>query len=174
MLEKYDENKNPAAKVRISWRQAWSSPSFVIATFFGSGAAPKAPGTWGTLAGLAVYVALAPFVPAWGWLAASAALFAAGVYASDKVAQVLGVEDCGSIVVDEVAAVWLVALVLPQTAAGYALAFVLFRFFDIIKLPPVSYIDEKFKNGFGVMIDDVFAAAYAAAAGLAVAAAAGL
>lgn len=167
MLDKYDEKKNPAAKVRISWRQAWSSPSFIIATFFGSGAAPKAPGTWGTLAGLAVYIALSPFVPAWGWLAAAAVLFLAGVRASDKVAEALGVEDCGSIVVDEVAAVWLVALALPQTAFGFALAFVLFRFFDIIKLPPVSYIDEKFKNGFGVMIDDVFAAAYAAAAGLA-------
>ena len=65
--------------------------------------------------------------------------------------------------IDEVAAVWLVCLMLPQNPAGWLASFAAFRVFDIVKLPPASIIDERMKNGWGIMLDDFFAAVWATA-----------
>ena len=89
------------------------------------------------------------------------ALFVAGVWASDKVARDLGVNDHKSVVVDEVVGIWLLFAFLPQGTLWWIAGFAAFRFFDIVKLPPVDIIDEKLKNGVGVMADDVVAAFYA-------------
>ena len=89
------------------------------------------------------------------------ALFVAGVWASDKVARDLGVNDHKSVVVDEVVGIWLLFAFLPQGTLWWIAGFAAFRFFDIVKLPPVDIIDEKLQNGVGVMADDVVAAFYA-------------
>ena len=137
MFEKYSRT-GASRNVRMSLRFAFSSPAHVIATFGGSGLLHPAPGTWGTAAGLVVYIALERRIP-------------------------LGVHDHGSIVIDEVAAIWLTLLTVPATLPWQIAAFVAFRFFDIVKLPPTGYFDasERWKNGWGVMLDDVVAAVQA-------------
>ena len=86
-----------------------------------------------------------------------------GVWAAQKTGEDLGVEDAGCIVIDEVVAVWFVCLWFPQNWVTWTAAFLAFRLFDIVKLPPASVIDEKMKNGWGVMLDDMLAALWALA-----------
>lgn len=136
-------------------------PSHFIALGFGSGLAPKAPGTFGTLLGWLLF-------PALSWSMSDAALlgllvvfFAGGVLAAERTGRALGVPDHGAIVWDEMVAIWLVLLFTPQTFVWQAVAVALFRFFDIVKPPPVRNVERAFKGGFGVMIDDIVAAGYA-------------
>lgn len=89
--------------------------------------------------------------------------FFLGVWAAQKTGEDLGVEDAGCIVIDEVVAVWFVCLWFPQNWETWTAAFLAFRLFDIVKLPPASVIDEKMKNGWGVMLDDMLAALWALA-----------
>lgn len=160
MLEKYS-SKNPANRVRLTARFAFSTPAHIVATFFGAGVLRPAPGTWGTLAGALVYALLAGAVPPPAWAAAAAVLFILGVWASGRTAEDLGVADHGGIVVDEVAAIWLVCAFVPQEPLWWAAAFAAFRVFDILKIWPGSWLDRHVKGGFGVMVDDLAAAFYA-------------
>lgn len=160
MLQKYDET-NPANQISLTPRFVWSHPAHMIATFFGAGLPDKAPGTYGTLAGALAFIVLSPAIPTGGWVLLAIALFVAGIWASDKVSRDLGVNDHKGVVVDEVVGIWLLFAFLPAGTAWWVTGFVAFRFFDIMKLPPVDMIDEKMKNGLGVMLDDVVAAFYA-------------
>ena len=163
LAQKY-ASSNPANRVRPTLGFVFSHPAHALALFFGAGLLRPAPGTWGTAAGVLVWAGLAQ-VLSWQVLAVLiACLFVAGAWASQKTGDDLGVEDAGCIVVDEVAAVWLVCLMLPQNVWGWAAAFVAFRFFDIVKFPPAGLIDRKMKNGWGVMLDDLFAALWSVAA----------
>lgn len=136
----------------------------VLALGFGSGLSPLAPGTAGTLwAWLSYLVLQAMVTPAqMGWLIAAA--FVAGWWASTITAKNLGVADPGSIVWDEVVAFWLVLWVLmPASFAAQLAAFLLFRFFDVVKFGPMAWADQAFKGfgwrgGFGIMLDDLAAA----------------
>ena len=92
-----------------------------------------------------------------------AALFLVGIYFCDVTGKALGVADHGGIVWDEIVAMMLVLTVTPPHWAGWLVAFLLFRLFDIWKPFPIRYFDAKLKNGFGVMFDDLLAAAYAMA-----------
>ena len=96
-----------------------------------------------------------------GFLLAAALLFAAGVWASAVTSRNLGVSDHGAIVVDEVAAFLLVLFFTGTDPFREAVAFLLFRFFDIAKPPPARGIDRNWHGGFGVMADDIVAAGYA-------------
>ena len=160
MLEKY-RSDNPANKIKMSLGFAFSKPSHVIASFFGSGVIRPAPGTWGTLAGWIVYVVLAPFISLQSWLAIIAVTFVVGAWACEQTSRDLGVPDHGSIVIDEVFAIWMVLALVPSALLWQIGAFLAFRFFDIVKCPPASYFDQKMKNGIGIMIDDAVAAFYA-------------
>lgn len=160
MQKKYGE-ANPANQIKLTSRFVWSHPSHIIATFFGAGLPRQAPGTYGTLAGALSFIVLSPSMPTVYWLLATLALLIAGVWASDRVARDLGVDDHPGIVVDEVVGIWLVYAFLPAGIFWWIAGFVAFRFFDIVKLPPVDIIDEKLKNGWGVMADDIVAAFYA-------------
>ncbi len=162
MFEKYSRT-GASRNVRMSLRFAFSSPAHVIATFGGSGLLHPAPGTWGTAAGLVVYIALERRIPLAGWIAILLASFFLGAWASHVTGKDMGVHDHGSIVIDEVAAIWLTLLTVPATLPWQIAAFVAFRFFDIVKLPPTGYFDasERWKNGWGVMLDDVVAAVQA-------------
>lgn len=130
----------------------------------GIGLIPKAPGTWGSLAGLlsgALIVAL--FGGVWALLLCSLAAIAAGLYAGNIVTAHEPLDDPSWFVLDEVIGMWLVLLVTPFSLLGYALAFALFRAFDIFKPWPVSWADRSVKGTFGILLDDILAAVYAGA-----------
>jgi len=141
-----------------------SHPAALIATWFGVGLAPIAPGTWGSLAALPIgWLALAYG----GWIALAALMFltiAAGTWASSLIVERGQIRDPGLIVVDEVAAMFLTLLVTPLTWWGFVLAFLLFRVADIVKPFPADWCDRHVHGGFGVMLDDLVAAVYAGAA----------
>ena len=136
-------------------------PAHVIALGAGAGLVPAAPGTAGTLLAFPIYWALASACTEATLLALIAGGFAIGIWACAETGRALGVTDHGAMVWDEVVAF---ALVLVFTPAGWqwqVSAFLLFRFFDILKPPPIRYFDRKLKSGFGVMFDDLLAAFYA-------------
>jgi phosphatidylglycerophosphatase A len=148
----------PAAVVRPDLGFMRQRLSRLVALGFGSGLAPSAPGTFGTLAAWIAFVVLDAIVPGWIWLVLIPAGFALGVWACGKTADDLGVADHGAIVWDEVVAFWLVLAFVPSTWFAQALAFALFRFFDIVKPPPIRHFDRTMKGGLGVMFDDAIAA----------------
>jgi phosphatidylglycerophosphatase A len=139
----------------------FARPEHFIALGFGSGLSPVVPGTFGTL----VAIPLAMVIRAFGndaiFIAAIIAAFVVGAWASQVTGRHLGVADHGSIVIDEIAAFLLVLYFVGADPWRVALAFVLFRVFDIWKPPPIRQVDAAFKNGIGVMADDVLAALYA-------------
>ncbi|MBL8381836.1 MAG: phosphatidylglycerophosphatase A [Burkholderiales bacterium] len=141
---------------------AWvlGSPARIIAFGLGSGLIRPAPGTWGTLAGWLAYVWLVQPLPDWQRLALVVAAGVVGVWACARAGRDLGVADHGGIVWDEIVAIWLVLVLVPPSLGAQAAAFVLFRFFDIVKPPPIRHVDARWKNGFGVMLDDLLAAGY--------------
>lgn len=141
---------------------AWH-PAVLLATWFGVGLLPVAPGTWGSLAALPVAWVIAAHWGAAGLLGAAAMVFAVGCWAAGVVVVASGVKDAGSIVIDEVAAQWVVLAAAPVEPAAYILGFLLFRVADILKPWPASWADRRVSGGFGVMLDDIIAALYAAA-----------
>jgi len=143
-------------------------PASLIATWFGSGLLPRAPGTWGTLAALPAAALIVTYGGRWALLAAAAAAFLAGIWASARYAKSLGIEDPGKIVIDEVAGMWLTLVPLALDPIAYAIAFVFFRIFDISKVWPANVLDRRVKGGLGIMLDDTVAAIYAAGASVAV------
>lgn len=145
---------------RPSWQFLLAHPAHLIACGFGSGLSPWAPGTVGTLFGWLSFSLLRPAMGDFELLTLIVVCFIAGVLAVDKTGVDLGVVDHGSIVWDEIVPFWLVLLFCPQHWLWQTTAFCLFRFFDISKPQPARYFDEQVKNGFGVMSDDLVAAAY--------------
>ena len=139
-------------------------PAHFFAFGFGSGLAPKAPGTAGSLAAIPLYLVLAHFLSQDALLAVIGLSFVAGVWFCDVTGKALGVPDHGGMVWDEIVAMWLILIFTPQTWFWYGVAFLLFRLFDIWKPFPIRYFDQRVKGGFGVMLDDLLAAGYALAA----------
>ncbi len=131
-----------------------------IALGFGSGLAPVAPGTFGTLFAWAAFQVLDPVLSDGLWWVVLALGFALGCWACERTGRDLGVPDHSGMVWDEVIAFWLVLLVVPATFASQLAAFFVFRFFDVVKPPPIRLIDRSVKGGFGVMADDLVAALY--------------
>jgi phosphatidylglycerophosphatase A len=136
-------------------------PAHVVALGFGAGLAPVAPGTFGTLVALPIAWLLQASGSDAVYLAVTALLFVAGAFAADVTARDLGVADHGAIVIDEIVAFLVVLFFTPRTWLAQAGAFALFRLFDIVKPPPIREVDARMKGGFGVMLDDLLAAAYA-------------
>jgi phosphatidylglycerophosphatase A len=136
-------------------------PAHFIALGFGAGLSPVAPGTFGTLVAIPIAILLREHGGDAAYLAACVALFAAGVWASGVTGRAFGVPDHGAIVIDEVVAFLLVLFFTGTDALRVACAFVLFRFFDIAKPPPIRQLDAAMKSGLGVMLDDLLAAGYA-------------
>ena len=144
-----------------------------LATWFGTGFLPKAPGTWGSLAALPLAWLLLEYVGLYGLASAIFFLLAAGVWAAQKYIDKAGGNDPAEVVIDEVVGQWLTILVMAlfssfhDSLINYGLAFAAFRLFDIWKPWPIRLLESSFKGGLGIMIDDVMAALYAAIAGLA-------
>lgn len=154
----------PAVPPRPDLRFMLRHPAHVLALGLGSGLAPRAPGTFGSLFGWLVFDALIARWPAWetpGVMAAGlAAAFAVGVWACQVTGRALGASDHGAMVWDEIVAMVLVLSMIPRGYAWQAAGFVLFRVFDISKPLPIRAFERRYKNGFGVMADDVLAAFY--------------
>lgn len=135
-------------------------PAHFLALGFGAGLSPKAPGTVGTLVAFPLFWLLLASPLYWVWVGIFLAL---GVWACGVAGRSLGVHDHGGIVWDEVAAFLLVLPFAPASWFGYALAFALFRLFDIWKPFPIGWLDARVKGGLGVMLDDVLAAIFSIA-----------
>jgi phosphatidylglycerophosphatase A len=138
----------------------FAHPAHFLACGCGSGLVPWAPGTFGTLFAWLSFNAFQPYFTDFELLGLFAAAYLLGIWIIDKAGRALGDPDHGSIVWDEIVPFWLVLLMTPETFLWQAAAFALFRLFDITKPQPARYFDDHVKNGFGVMADDLVAAAY--------------
>ncbi len=149
---------------RPSLRFLFASPWHLIALGAGSGLPRIAPGTWGTLLAWLLYRRLDQSLDTGSWWLLVAVMLVVGALAADITGRRLGERDSSHVVIDEIVAFWIVLLLLPGDSAhgGMQLiaAFALFRFFDIVKPPPIRALDARFKNGAGVMVDDLVAAFY--------------
>ena len=140
-----------------------ANPVHLLAVGFGSGLIKPAPGTWGTLAGVPIYLVLINFISPSSvvYLSFLLASFIVGIYLCGKAAEDAGVHDHGSIVWDEFVGFWITMMFIPFTWLNVLIGFVLFRFFDIIKPWPIKLLDKHVHGGFGIMIDDVLAGVFA-------------
>ncbi|KTD04925.1 phosphatidylglycerophosphatase A [Legionella feeleii] len=142
--------------VKLS-NKVWRDPTYFIAFGFGSGLMPVAPGTWGTLAAIPVYLLLAG-QPLIIYLLMTILAFLLGVWVSDKVSQEMGVHDYSGIVWDEIVGYLLTMTMAPVGWGWMIIGFFLFRIFDIWKPQPIRSIDKQVHGGIGIMLDDVLAA----------------
>ncbi len=143
-------------------RAASWHPAHLLATWFGAGLSPIAPGTVGSLAALPLAYLLSHYVGIVGLAVAIVAIFLIGTWAAHKYSQRTASHDAGPIVIDEVVGQWLALLLVPADIVLYAIGFALFRLADIIKPWPISVVDRRVKGGIGVMLDDVLAGVLAA------------
>ena len=137
-----------------------SNPAHFAAFGFGSGCAPKAPGTAGTAVAVLLYLPL-QFLPLYAYLLMLLVTFILGVWLCDKASKSLGVHDHGGIVWDEFVGYWVTMILAPPGWQWIILGFILFRIFDIWKPQPIRYFDRHVHGGLGIMIDDVWAGVYA-------------
>ena len=137
------------------------SPAVLLATWFGAGLIKPAPGTWGSAAALPFALGIVYFAGPWTLLAAILVVTLVGIWAAGRYNKITGSHDSGAIVIDEVAGQWIALLWLPMTWQSFAIAFVLFRLFDILKPWPIRLLDQKVEGGLGVMADDLLAGVYA-------------
>lgn len=142
-------------------RQVLLDPVNFLAFGFGSGLVPLAPGTAGSLLGVALAWLSLPLAPEWR-AGAGVLAFLAGIWLCGESARRMGVHDHPGIVWDEIVAMYLVLLTVPPGIALWALAFGLFRLFDVWKPWPIRDLDHRLPGGAGIMLDDLAAAFYAA------------
>jgi len=145
----------------LTIRFLFAHPAHFLALGFGTGLSPWAPGTVATLFAIPLGDWLSLQTSDAAYLAVVALLFAVGAWASERTGRDLGAADHGGIVIDEIAAFLLIMFFTGTDLRRIALAFLLFRLFDIAKPPPIRAIDARMKHGVGVMLDDLVAAAMA-------------
>jgi len=142
-------------------RKVLGDPVILLAFGLGTGLAPRAPGTVGSLFGLAIAWWTLPLGLEWR-IVVAVGLVLAGFWLCGEAARRIGEHDHPGIVWDEISGIYLVLLVAPPEAAAWALAFGLFRLFDIWKPWPIRDLDHRLGGGPGIMLDDLVAALYAA------------
>lgn len=140
-------------------RPNWRNPLHLLAFGLGSGGAPKAPGTMGTLAAVPLYLLLEP-LSLMPYLVVIGAMFLFGVWLCDLVSRDLGVHDHGGIVWDEWVGFLITMILAPQGWPWLLAGFALFRLFDIWKPWPIGWLDRRVAGGLGIMLDDVLAGIY--------------
>lgn len=148
--------KHAQSKVKFDLKQ----PVQWLAVGFGSGLAPKAPGTFGTLAAIPLFLLLS-LLSSIFYLAAVIFISIVGIYICGKAAEDVGVHDHPAIVWDEFAGFLITMIMVPVSWQTIAVGFILFRFFDIVKPWPISFIDKKISGGLGIMLDDILAGIFA-------------
>lgn len=147
-------NKVPAS--------VWKNPIHFLAFGLGSGAAPWAPGTFGTLAAVIPYFWFQQLSLPW-YLVMLAVTTVIGIWLCDRTSKDIGVKDHGGIVWDEFVGFWVTMTLAPAGILWIVYGFVLFRIFDILKPWPIKWADQKVSGGLGVMLDDIIAGVMAAA-----------
>ena len=148
-------DRGPAPLFALTW-----------SSFFGSGYFPLAPGTAGTAAAIPLWWLLRQdAVPLWAYFAATLAITLTGIAAADRAGKYYGVADSGHIVIDEVAGYLVTMAFLPRSLFAALLGFVFFRICDVLKPWPAYFFDRdpRWKNGKGVVLDDIFAGVWACA-----------
>ena len=138
----------------------WKYPVHLVAYGFGTGLVPGAPGTVGTLVGVALYWVMAPLRPLYYW-AVTGVMWFAGVFICEVTANDLGAHDPGMIVWDEIVGYLFAMYRLPRDWRWLAAGFVVYRLFDIWKPFPIGLIEDGFGVGVSIMADDVVAGIYA-------------
>ena len=147
-------------KLQATATNIFRDPFLFVAFGFGSGLAKVGPGTAGTLLAIPIYWLLVQLgLPLYVLVVLIALL--AGIWICDVASERLGVHDHSGIVWDEIVGLWITMIAIPVTIPMVVLGFVLFRFFDIVKPWPISWLDQQVSGGFGIMIDDVLAAVFA-------------
>ncbi|MEM6639301.1 MAG: phosphatidylglycerophosphatase A [Pseudomonadota bacterium] len=146
----------------VRWSQL-RDPVLFLAFGFGSGLAPKAPGTAGTLAAVPLFLAVAAAGQG-AVLLVTAVLCVAGIWLCGRAAERLDCHDHPGIVWDEFAGLFITLSVVPPTALNIVFGFVFFRLFDVLKPWPIRAVDHSMSGGLGIMLDDVIAGVFAAAA----------
>jgi len=131
----------------------------ILATGLGVGYSPVAPGTLGTLVAIPIYYFLSE-IPFPLYEITLAGFFFLTVWISDKAEAVFGKKDDQKVVIDEMMGFFITMLWVPKTVLFVIIGFILFRFFDIVKPPPIRLV-EKARGGFGVVLDDVGAGIFA-------------
>jgi len=129
----------------------------LLALGFGSGLSKKAPGTLGSLIAFPLYGLISP-LSIEIQLGFVVTLFFLGIHASDITSRRLKLKDPSCIVIDEIVAMMLILIFIEPDAVSFVIAFILFRFFDIKKPFPISWVEKKFTGGLGIMLDDIAAA----------------
>ena len=154
-------NQPPEKTPKDLPRKVVTDPVNFLAFGFGTGLAPIAPGTVGSLPGVLLFLLTMDY-GFYVQLAVAAALVVAGIWICGESARRIGVHDHGGIVWDEIAGMYVTLFAAPVSVVGWALAFVFFRFMDIVKPWPIRDLDHSMKGGLGIMLDDLVAALYAA------------
>jgi len=140
-------------KDRINLKNPWH----FLATGFGSGLSPIIPGTMGTVASIPLYLLIVQ-LPFAAYILITIVAAVIGITICQKTSDDMGVHDHGSIVWDEFVGFWITMAIAPVVNWQWILAgFVLFRFFDMIKPWPISWLDKHVHGGFGIMVDDILA-----------------
>jgi len=155
-------HKTGLGQNQLTAKEIMTDPVLFLAFGFGSGLAKKAPGTCGTAAAIPLYwLFMQTGLPLYSLL--TVAVTVSGIWICGIAADKLGVHDFNGIVWDEVAGYLITMWLAPFTWKAALLGFILFRIFDIIKPWPIRWIDREVQGGFGIMLDDVLAAVFAAA-----------
>lgn len=144
-------------------RSVWRNPVHFLAFGFGSGCGPVAPGTWGTLVAVPLFMLMSS-LPWPLYMGITVVLLAVGVWLCGRTAQDLGVHDHPGIVWDEIVGYLVTMSFAPPGLVWMVVGFVLFRLFDIIKPWPIRRLDQEMPGGLGIMLDDVLAGIYGALA----------
>ncbi len=131
-------------------------PVVLVAVGFGSGLAPKAPGTAGTLVAIPLFILMQP-LPLVTYLLITTCLFIAGIWICTYAAEKFGVHDHPAIVIDEIVGYLITMIAAPEGWLAVVAGFVLFRLLDALKPWPVSWFDRNVNGGLGIMLDDVVA-----------------
>ncbi|MEE8386993.1 MAG: phosphatidylglycerophosphatase A [Acidiferrobacterales bacterium] len=139
----------------------WTNPVHFLAFGLGSGAAPYAPGTFGTLAAIPLYLLMVNFLNWPAYAAVVAIMFLLGVWMCDLTERDIGVHDHSGIVWDEFVGFLVTMFYAPTGWIWIVAGFFLFRLFDIWKPYPVRQLERRYRNGFGNMVDDLIAGLYA-------------
>lgn len=144
---------NPKITLKTPWQ--------FLASGFGAGLSPIAPGTMGTLMAIPFWIIFSLTLPLPLYLLMLLIAAAIGIIICQKASDELGVHDHGGIVWDEFVGFWITMICAPLSWSSIVLGFLLFRFFDILKPWPIKAIDTKVRGGFGIMLDDIIAGLFA-------------
>lgn len=139
------------------------NPAHLAAVGFGSGLSPKAPGTFGTLAAIPLYLLCTSVLQLslWQYVALLVLASVLGIYFCASASKAMGVHDHGAIVWDEIVGYGITMIAAPQGWLWICVGFLLFRFFDIVKPGPIGWLDKNTHGGFGIMVDDILAGFFA-------------